>query len=58
MVRMYRKEAIFDSLYTKEAIVDAIRVDDEENLEGEVREKSGSEATVMEIDDLQNEFVR
>ena len=58
MVRMYRKEAIFDSLYTKEAIVDAIRVDDEENLEGEVREKSGSEATVMEIDDLRNECVR
>ena len=41
----------------KESIVDAITVDYGENLEGEVREKSGSEATVTEIDDLRNECV-
>ena len=58
MVRMFRKENIFGVLPTKDGIVDALPVDDEDNLEGEVREKSGSEATVMEIDDLQNECVR
>ena len=34
MVRMYRKKAIFEVLYTKEAIVDAIPVDNEDNFEG------------------------
>ena len=33
MVRMSRKEAIFDVLYTKEDIVYAFPVDDEDNLE-------------------------
>ena len=37
MVRMSRKEAVFDVLYTKEDIVDATHVADEDNLEGEVR---------------------
>ena len=47
MVRMSRKEAIFDGLSTKEDIVDAFHVDDKNIMEGEV-----SEETVMEIDDL------
>ena len=58
MVRMSRKEAIFDSLSTKEAIIEAVPVDNEDNLEGGVREKSGSEANVMEIDNFLNECVR
>ena len=37
MVRMSRMEAVFDVLYTKEDIVDATHVADEDNLEGEVR---------------------
>ena len=52
MVRMSRKESIFDSMSIKEAIVDAIPVDNEDNFEGGVREKSGSEWTVMEIDNF------
>ena len=47
MVRMSRKEAIFDGLYTKEDIVDAFHVDDKDITEGEV-----SGATMMEIDNL------
>ena len=58
MVRMSRKESIFDSMSTKEAIVDAIPVKDEDNLEGEMREQLGSETTVMEIANLRNECVR
>ena len=58
MVRMYRKKAIFEVLYTKEAIVDAIPVDNEDNFEVEVREQSWSEWTVMEIDNLRNKCVR
>ena len=54
MVRIYRKENTFDSLYTEEAIFDAIPIDGKENLEGEVREKLGSEATVIQIDNLKN----
>ena len=38
MVRVSRKEAIFDGLSTKEDIVDAFHVDDEENIEEEVSE--------------------
>ena len=38
MVRMSRKDDIFDGMSTKEAVVDDIPVDDEDNLEGEVRE--------------------
>ena len=48
MVRMYSKEAIFDFIFTKEDIVDALPVDDDNNIE-EV-----SEATVTEIDDFRN----
>ena len=58
MVRISRKDDILDILYTKEAIVGATTVDDEDNLEREVTEKLGSEATVMEIDDFRNECVR
>ena len=50
MVRMSRKEAIFDVLYTKEDTVDALPVDKEDKLEGVV-----SEVTVVEIYDLRNE---
>ena len=53
MVRMSRKEAIFDGLSTKEDIVDTFPVDDEDNIEEEV-----SEVTVMEIDDFRNECMR
>ena len=53
MVRMSRKAAIFDGLFTKEDIVNAFHVDDEYNIEDEV-----SEATVMEIDNIQNECMR
>ena len=42
MVRIYRKEAIFDSLSTKESIIDANPFENEYNFEGEVREQSGS----------------
>ena len=52
MVRMSRKGARFDGLSTKGSIVDAVPVDNEDNFKGEVREQSGSEVTVMEIDDL------
>ena len=38
MVRMSRKDDIFDGMSTKKAVVDDIPVDDEYNLEGEVRE--------------------
>ena len=49
-VRMFRKEAIFDSLYlTKEKIVDDLPVEYEDNIEEEE-----SEVTVMEIEDLRN----
>ena len=58
MLRMSRKEAIFSGMSTKEDIVDYIPVENEDNLEGEVREKSGYEVTVMEIDNLRNECVR
>ena len=34
MVRMSRKEAIFDGISTNEAIVGSIHVDDKDNLEG------------------------
>ena len=44
MVRISRKEAIFDGLYTKEDIVDALSIADEDNIGEEV-----SEATVTEI---------
>ena len=37
MVRISRKEAIFNGMSTKEAIVDAIPVDNEDNFKGEVR---------------------
>ena len=53
MVRMSRKEAIFDGLSTKENTVDTFLVDDEDNIEEEV-----SEATVMEIDHFRNECIR
>ena len=52
MVGMFRKEAVVDGISNKEAVVDDSPVDNEENFEGEVREQSGSEVTVMEIDDL------
>ena len=58
MVRMSRKEAIFDGIPKKESIVDAIPVDNKDNLEGGVREQSGYEVTVTEIDDLRNECVK
>ena len=47
MVRMSRKEDVLDGMSTKEDMVDALHVDDEDNIEEEV-----SEATVTEIDDL------
>ena len=53
MVRISRKEAIFDVISTKEDIVDTLNVDNEDNTEEEV-----SEATVMEIDDLRNKCMR
>ena len=53
MVMMSRKKTTFDGLSTKEDIVDALTIYNEENLEGGV-----SEATLMEIDDLRNECVR
>ena len=53
MVRISSKEDIFDGMSTKEDIVDALPVDNEDNIEEEV-----SEATVMEIDDLRNECKR
>ena len=53
MVSMSRKEAIFDGMYTKEDIVDALPVENKDNTEEEV-----SEATVMEIEDLRNECMR
>ena len=37
MVRMSKKEAKFGGMYTKEAIVYAILVEDEENLEVNMR---------------------
>ena len=52
MVGMFRKEAVVDGISNKEAVVDDSPVYNEENFEGEVREQSGSEVTVMEIDDL------
>ena len=58
MVRMSKKEASFDGLSMKESIVDYIPVNNEENFEGGVREQSGSEVTVMEIDYLRNECVK
>ena len=48
-VMMYRKDAIFDGMPTKEDIVDDLPIDDEENIEEEV-----SEANVMEIDNFRN----
>ena len=53
MVKMSRNEDIFDSLTTKEDIVYAFHIYDEDNIEEE-----GSEVTVMEIDDLLNECMR
>ena len=53
MVRMSRNEAIFDGLSTKQDIFDALSVENEDIIEGEV-----SEATVMEIDNFRNECVR
>ena len=58
MVRMSRKEAIFDGLSMKESIVDATPVENEGKLKRGVIYQSGSEVTVMEIDGLQNECVR
>ena len=58
IVRISRNEAIVDGLSKNEAIVDDNRVDNEENLKGEVGEQSGSEMTVMEIDNFRNECVR
>ena len=52
MFGMSRKESIFDGLSTKEAIVYAIYVENENNLYRAVREQSGSEATMMEIYDF------
>ena len=49
MVRMSRKEAIFDGMSMKEDIEDTLPVDDEDNIEEEV-----SGATVREIDDFRN----
>ena len=37
MVNIFRKEAIFDGLSTKEAIFGAIYVENEDNFEGVVR---------------------
>ena len=53
MFRMSRREAIFDGLFTKEDIVDGFHVDDEDSIEEEVYG-----ATVMEIYDLRNEYMR
>ena len=53
MVMMSRKKTTFDGLSTKEDIVDALTIYNEENLAGGV-----SEATLMETDDLRNECVR
>ena len=58
IVRISSNEAIVDGLSENEAIVDDNRVDNEENLKGEVGEQPGSEMTVMEINYLQNEYVR
>ena len=58
MVRMSLNEDIFDGLPTNNAIADAIFVDEEDTLEGKAREQSGSEATVMKIDNFRNECVR
>ena len=58
MVRMSTKEAIVEDMSTKGAIVDNSPVDNEENFEGGEGEQSGSEVTVMEIEDLQNECVK
>ena len=52
MFGISRKESIFDGLSTKEAIVYAIYVENENNLYKAVREQSGSEATMMEIYDF------
>ena len=57
MVRMSMKEDIFDGLPTKEAKFDAIPFNKEDTLEGKAREQSGSEATVMKIDNFRNECV-
>ena len=53
MVRISRKEAIFDGLYTKEGIIDALPVDNEDVIEEEL-----SEGTVMERDNFKNECRR
>ena len=47
MVRIYRDEAMFDGISTKEDIVDTFPVEDKDIIDEEVYE-----ATVMEIDDL------
>ena len=54
MVRISRKESTFVGITMKEDIVNAIPFDYEENLEGVVREKSGSEVTVMAIYNFRN----
>ena len=46
---MSTKEAIVDNMSTKDAIVDNIHVDNEDNFEGEGREKSASEFILIEI---------
>ena len=58
MVRTSRKESIFDGLSNREAVDDNIPVDNEDNFKGEGREQSGSEVTVMEIDNLRNGCVK
>ena len=53
MSRMSRKESIFDGMSTKEYIVDALPVEDEEKIEEKV-----SKVTVMEMYHLRNECMR
>ena len=52
-VRMSRKDVIFDGVYTKEEIVDALPFDYKDNIEEDV-----SEVTVMDIEDLWNKCMR
>ena len=54
---MSTKEAIVNDFPMKDAIFENIPVNNEEDFLGEGAEKSGSEVTVMEIDDLRNECV-
>ena len=50
---MSRKDVIFDGVYTKEEIVDALPFDYKDNIEEDV-----SEVTVMDIEDLWNNCMR